>query len=164
MMSSFLKLVFLFVLGTVCHWAGTTLFSFLGLNVNLLLVFTVALGSVLPARAGYTMAFISGLFLDFFGTKLFGNNAFSFTVAACIVYSLRERFDFDSVFPQLLTVFGLTCLVGVLNSILLLWFTSNAMWPGLIGLVGGALLGVFTAPLVFWAVRRLWVENGSRRS
>lgn len=44
----------------------------------------------------------------FFGTKLFGNNAFTFTVAACVVYGLSERFDFDGIFPQMLTVFGLT--------------------------------------------------------
>ena len=163
MMRSFLKLAVLFVLATICHWAGVTFFSYLGLSVNLMLVFMVALCSVLPARVGYTMAFLSGLFLDFFGTKLFGNNAFSFTLAACMVYSLRERFDFDSIFPQMISIFGLTCFVGIVNSILLLWFTGNALWPGVVSLLGGALIGTFAAPLIFWAVRRgLW--NGSKRS
>jgi len=164
MMRAFLKLVVLFVLGTVCHWAGATFFLYLGLSVNLMLVFMTALCSVLPMRVGYTVAFLSGLFLDCFGTKLFGNNAFSFTVAACVVYSLRERFDFDSIFPQMLTVFGLTCLVGILNSILLFWFTANAMWPGIVSLLGGALIGTFTAPLIFWVVRRWWLGNSSKRS
>jgi rod shape-determining protein MreD len=164
MMRSFLKLAVLFILGTVCHWAGATFFSYLGLNVNLMLVFMIALCSVLPERAGYALAFLSGLFLDFFGTKLFGNNAFSFTVAACVVYSLRERFDFDNMFPQMLTVFVLTSIVGVINSILLLWFTANAMWPGLLGLLGGAFIGTIVAPLIFWAVRRWWLDNSYKRS
>lgn len=162
-MHSFLKLAALFVMGTVCHWAGATFFSYVGLNVNIMLVFAIALCTVLKPEIGYPVAFLSGLFLDFFGTKLFGNNAFSFTVAACLVYNLRERFDFDSVFPQLMSVFGLTCLVGILNSILLWWFTSSAMWPGIFGLLGGALIGTLCAPLIFWIVRRWWLGNSSKR-
>ena len=152
------------MLGTVCHWAGATLFAYAGFSVNMMLVFTVALCSVLKPEAGYLIAFLSGLFLDFFGTKLFGNNAFSFTVAACVVYNLRERFDFDSIFPQMIVVFGLTCLVGVLNSLLLLWFTSSTMWPGILGLLGGAFIGAFFAPLVFWGVHRWWLGTSSKRN
>lgn len=163
MMRSFLKLAALFILATICHWAGATLFSYAGLSVNMMLVFTAALCSVLKPEIGYLIAFLSGLFLDFFGTKLFGNNAFSFTIIACIVYNLRERFDFDSIFPQMMTVFGLTCLAGILNSILLWWFTSSAMWPGLMGLLSGALIGTLFAPLVFWGVRRWWLGNSSKR-
>ena len=93
--------------------------------------------------------------LDFFGTKLFGNNAFTFTVAACIVYALAERFDFDGIFPQIFTVFGLTFVVGALNSLLLVWFTSSSMWPGFWSLLGGSALGAVLAPAVFWTVRRV---------
>ncbi len=156
-MQSFLKLSVLFLIATVCHWAFSTLFSFGGMSVNIMLVFSVALCSVLKPEWGYSFSFLSGLFLDFFGTKLFGNNAFSFTAAACVVYFLRERFDFDGIFPQIITVFFLTCLVGILNSILLLWFTSSAMWPGGINLVSGALVGALTAPVIFWGVRRWWL-------
>ena len=164
MMRSFFKLAALFILGTICHWAGATFFSYMGLSVNLMLVFVVALCSVLPAGAGYPLAFLSGLFLDFFGTKLFGNNAFSFTVAACVVYNLRERFDFDSVFPQMFVVFGLSCVVSILNSILLLWFTASTWWPGTVSVLGGALIGMLFAPFVFWMVRRGWLNNGTKRS
>lgn len=163
MMRSFFKLIVLFILGTVCHWAGATGFSYMGLSVNMMLIFSVALCTIIKPELGYPVAFLSGLFLDFFGTKLFGNNAFSFTVAACIVYNLRERFDFDSIFPQMMTVFGLTCLVGILNSILLLWFTASAMWPGILGLLGGALVGTLFSPVIFWLVRRWWLGNSSKR-
>lgn len=164
MMQSCLKLLVLFIAGTVCHWAGVTFFSQAGLSINIMLVFTVALCSVLKPEVGYPVAFLSGLFLDFFGAKLFGNNAFSFTVAACVVYNLRERFDFDSIFPQMIATFGLTCLVAILNSILLWWFTAGVMWPGVWSLVGGALVGTFVAPLIFWWVRHWWLGNSSKRN
>ena len=163
-MRSFLKLIGLFVLGTVCHWACATFFSYGGISVNMMLVFAAALCSVLKPELGYPVAFLSGLFLDFFGTKLFGNNAFSFTVAACVIYGLRERFDFDSIFPQMMASFGLTWLVGILNSLLLLWFTSSAMWPGVLGLLGGSIVSTLLAPAVFGLVRRCWLGNSSKRN
>ena len=120
-----------------------------------MLAFAVAFCTVLKPAFGYPAAFLCGLFLDFFGTKLFGNNAFTFTVAACIVYALAERFDFDGIFPQIFTVFGLTFVVGALNSLLLVWFTSSSMWPGFWSLLGGSALGAVLAPAVFWTVRRV---------
>ena len=153
------KIIFLFIVATIFHWGGATLFSFFGLSVNLMLVFAVAFCANLKLEIGYPIAFVSGLFLDFFGTKLFGNNAFSFTAAACLMYSLRNRFDFESILPQVVTVFGLTCLVGILNSLLLAWFTSSMMWPGVWSVLGGAAVGAVCAPLVFWLVNRVLSED-----
>ena len=143
------KLVFLFILATVCHWALATLFSFYGISVNMMLVFAIAFCTILPLEAGYPLVFLCGLFLDFFGTKLFGNNAFSFTVIACFIYALRERIDFERYLPQIVTVFLCTLMVGIINSILLIWFTSSSQWPGTWSLLGGALVGGLFAPFVF---------------
>ncbi len=147
------KVMILFVLATVCHWALATLFSFYGINVNMMLVFAIAFCAVLPLEAGYPLAFLCGLFLDFFGTKLFGNNAFSFTVTACFIYALRERIDFDGYLPQIVTVFLCTGAVGIMNSILLIWFTSSSQWPGFWSVLGGAVVGGISAPAVFGLVR-----------
>lgn len=146
------KLMFLFVLATVCHWGLATLFSFYGLSVNMMLVFAIAFCVAVPLEIGYPLAFLCGLFLDFFGTKLFGNNAFSFTVTACIIYALRERIDFDGYLSQMVTVFLCTLAVGILNSILLIWFTSSSQWPGFWSLLGGAVVGSLLAPFVFGLV------------
>lgn len=154
-MWSFVKLVFLFVLATVFHWAFASIFSYWGLSVNILLAFAAAFCAVLKPAFGYPAAFVCGLFLDFFGTKLFGNNAFTFTVCACVVYGLCERFDFDAFFPQIVTVFGLVFFAGLLNSLLFLWFTSAAMWPGFWSLLGGAAVSAVFSPAVFWLVRRV---------
>ena len=154
-MWSAVKLVFLFVLATIVHWAFASIFFFCGLSVNMILAFAAAFCAVLKPACGYPMAFLCGLFLDFFGTKLFGNNAFTFTVAACVVYDLSGRFDFDAIPPQMVTVFGLTFLGGVLNSLLFWWFASTDMWPGFWSLLGGSVVTALFAPAVFWAVRRV---------
>ena len=152
------KLAGLFVASCVCHWGFATLFLYCGLNVNFMLVFAIAFCAVAQLEIGYPMAFLCGLFLDFFGAKLFGNNAFSFTVAACVVYALRERFDFNSFLPQMVTVFVLTCAVGVLNSVLLMQFTNSSLWPGTGSLVGGAFVGAVLSPFVFAVVRFVWID------
>ncbi len=152
-MLNILKIIALFAVASVCHWGFATLFLYWGLNVNFMLVFAIAFCALAPLEYGYPMAFVCGLFLDFFGVKLFGNNAFSFTVAACLVYALRERIDFTGFLPQMAAVFVLTIGVGVLNSLLLIQFTSASLWPGTFSLVGGALVGAVLSPLVFGVVR-----------
>jgi len=154
MMWNACKFILLFMLATVCHWAVATLFSFCGISVNMMLVFALAFCTVFRQEFGYPAVFLCGLFLDFFGTKLFGNNAFSFTLAAFMVYLLRERLDFDGIFTPFITTLFLTLLVGLLNPLLIQWFTQSAQWPSVIGLLGGALAGALLAPLVFWSVRR----------
>ncbi len=154
-MWSLVKLIFLFILATVFHWAFASIFSCWDLSVNILLVFAVAFCVVLKPGFGYAASFVCGLFLDFFGTRLFGNNAFTFTICACIVYHLADRFDFEAFFPQIVAGFGLTLLAGLLNSLLYLWFTSAAMWPGFWSLLGGAFVSGILAPAVFWLVRRI---------
>ena len=152
------KLLTLFIVATVCHWGLATLFSYVGLSVNFMLVFAMAFCTVARLEIGYPVAFFCGLFLDFFGSKLFGNNAFSFTAAALVVYTLRERIDFASILPQIVMVFLTTCAVGVLNSLLLMRFTSSSLWPGTVSLVGGAAVGAFLAPIVFAVVRFVWID------
>jgi len=152
-MRKIFKLAVLFVLATVCHWGVATLFSYAGLNVNFMLVFAIALCTAVPLEIGYPVVFLCGLFLDFFGVRLFGNSAFLFTGVALIMYTLRERVDFSGFIPQMVIVFLLTCAVGFCNSLLLAWFTSLPFLPGIGGLLGGAVVGALLAPGVFAVVR-----------
>ncbi len=156
MMWKTVKLILLFVFATVCHWGFATLFSFWGLNVNFMLVFAAAFCAFSSLEIGYPVAFLCGLFLDFFGAKLFGNNAFSFTAAALVVYAARERINFDSVVSQVFGIFVLTCGVSLLNLLLLDWFVSAVPWPGVWSLLGSAAVGALLAPFVFWIVGRCW--------
>lgn len=153
-MLGFIKVVIAFIFATVFHWAFATAFSNLGIQVSLMLVFVVAACTVLKPAYGYPLAFLCGLFLDFFGTKLFGNNAFTFCVLACIVYALSDRFDFESIFPQMVTVFGLSILSVLLNALLLSIFAATAMWQGFWSLLAGSVVNALLAPIVFLLVRK----------
>lgn len=148
-----IKLFLLFVLATVCHWAFALGFGFWGISTNLMLVFTLAFCTVLKPSFGYPMALLCGLFLDFFGTKVFGNNACSFIVASCIMYHIVPRFDFEGIFPQMLAVFFLTCLTGMLSAWLVWKFSSSVLWPGIGSILLGALIGAICSPAVFWLVQ-----------
>ena len=157
------KLVFVFILATVCHWVLSTLFARWGLSVNSMLIFVTAFCALLKFPFAYTLAFVCGLFLDFFGTKVFGNNAFTFTVCACLVCNMAERFDFESLFPQMVAVFGLTWICGLLNALLVYLFASATAWPGFWSLLGGAVIDALLAPLVFWMVQRILQNSAMYR-
>ena len=155
MIVHFLRLLLLFVVATVCHWAFASFFAQAGISVNMMLVFVVAFCVRLKPPFAYCEAFLCGLFLDFFSTKLFGNNAFTFTVCACIIQSMVDRFDFEALFPQIVAVFGLTWLAGLLNTWLVYLFASANLWPGFFSLLGGSLIDGVCAPFVFWAVGKM---------
>ena len=137
-MANTLKLFLLFIAATVLHWAFMSVFGGAGVSLNVMLVFACAVCAYLPPQYGYTAAFVCGLFLDFFGVKLFGNNALTFTLCACMMYGLDKRLDFDAPAPLLRVFAGFSAWTG--------------FWPLLSGVVFNAVL----SPFVFWAVRRVF--------
>lgn len=154
-MTSAFKVLCLFVCATVFHWAFAGLFAHVGISVNVMLVFVTAFCALCKLPLAYSMAFVCGLFLDFFSTKLFGSNAFTFTVCACIVCNIAPRFDFEDLFPQMVAVFCLTWLAALLNTLLVYVFASASVWPGWLSLLGGCFVDGLLAPAVFWFVRRV---------
>lgn len=158
-MAGVLKLIAAFLAATVFHWVFITAFAYVGLHPNIMLVFTVALCALLKPPYGYAMAFLSGLFLDFFGTKVFGNNAFMFSLGAWVVYFLGDRFDFESVLPQIMSVLGLSLFVRLGNLLLVQLFSAAAVWPGMWSLLGSALLNALLAPVVFVLMRVMFSKG-----
>ena len=157
------RLILLFFIVTVLHWAFASLFVRWGLQVNIMLVFVTAFCVFLKSSIAYSLAFLCGLFLDFFGTKLFGNNAFTFTLCACIVCNMVDRFDFEELFPQMVVVFVLTWLAGFVNALLVLLFAHSNLWPGSWSLLAGAGVDCVCAPLVFLLVRMLVINSSLSR-
>ncbi len=154
-MLSILRLFVLFVSATVCHWVFASLFARWGFSVNSMLVFVVAFCALLRPGIAYPMAFVCGLFLDFFGTKLFGSNAFTFTLCACIFCNMAQRVDFEHPFPQMVAVGGSVWLVAVCNAGLMMLFAAGGSWMGFGSLTGGCIVDVLLAPFVFWFVRKM---------
>ncbi len=148
-----LKLFLFFIIATVLHWALMVVLGGWDISLNLMLVFAVAVCAFVKPEYGYPVAFICGLFLDFFGVKLFGHYAFMFTLCAAIVYGLEARVDFDSVLPQMVCAGLLALFSAVGNLILLKVFAGFSAWNGFWPFTGGIMLSALTAPAVFWAVR-----------
>ena len=154
-MWGFIKLFIAFVGATVFHWAFATAFANIGIQVSVMLVFVVVCCTLLKPAYGYPMAFLCGLFLDFFGTKLFGNNAFTFCLLATFVYMLSERFDFESILPQMVSVFCLSVFAILFNALLLMLFSASAVWQGFWSLLAGSVINAVMAPVVFFILRLL---------
>lgn len=159
MMASVLKLFLLFIAATVLHWAFMAVVGGAGLSLNVMLVFAVAVCAFLKPQYGYPTAFLCGLFLDFFGVKLFGNNALTFTLCASAVYALEKRLDFDGFLPQIISVFGLSLFAALFNLLLLKVFAGFSAWNGFWPLLGGVTLNALLAPFVFRAVRRVFARE-----
>jgi len=148
-------LILFFVIATILHWAFMALLGNWDISLNLMLVFTVAVCAFLPPAYGYPTAFMSGLFLDFFGVQLFGQHAFVFTLCAFFVYSLENRLEFTSVVPQMVCVGCLTLFAALGNLILLKVFAGFSAWNGIGPFVGGIVGSVLVAPAIFWLVQHV---------
>lgn len=159
MVRNIAKLMGLFLLATVLHWLFLALFGNWGISVNVMLIFMVAVCAYLKPAYGYPTAFICGLFLDFFGVKLFGHNAFVFTICAIMVYGLQRRLDFDSVISQMLCILGLGLISSVGNGLLLKIFVGFSGWNGWWAWLGGLCISTVIAPAVFWTVRRFFPKK-----
>lgn len=153
-MANIIKLFLLFICATVLHWAFMAITGGTGMSLNIMLVFACAVCAFLKPQYGYPTAFLCGLFLDFFGVKLFGANALAFTLCALSVYGLDARLDFDAPVPQMISIFLLGLFATLFNLFLLKAFAGFSAWTGFWPLLGGTTLSALLAPAVFWAVRR----------
>ena len=148
------KLFLFFIVATVLHWACVALFGAWGVSLNVMLVFTLAVCAFVKPEYGYPAAFISGLFLDFFGVKLFGHYAFIFTLCAATVYTLENRLDLEAAVPQMLYVGVFSTLAALCNLLLLRVFAGFSAWNGVGPFVGGIVLNVLLAPVMFWVINQ----------
>ena len=153
-MHTTVKLFLFFFAATVLHWALMAILGSWGLSLNFMLVFAIAVCAFVKPEYGYPTAFLCGLFLDFFGVKLFGHYALIFTLCAATVYALESRLDFDSVVPQMVFVFVLETAAALGNLILLKILVGFSAWSGFFPFFGGIVVSTMLAPLVFWVAHK----------
>ena len=151
-MAAGLKLFICFLCATVLHWGFMAVLGSWGGSLNLMLVFSIAVCACTKPEYGYPTAFLCGLFLDFFGVKLFGHNALLFTLCAVCVYALENRLDFETIAPQMVCVAGLSVFWAVSNWVLLQVFAGFSAWNGWWPFCAGIALSALLAPVVFWLV------------
>lgn len=149
-MLKFLNILFIFFVATIIHWICLLVFSSLGINLGIMLAFCLIMAGLLGEKAGYTFAFISGLFLDFFGNTLFGGYALVLTLIMFMFYIIHDKIDFKDIGPQIVVTFVLNIICVLLYGVLGSIFTGNFIWQGFKSLILGSAATGLLMPLLYW--------------
>jgi len=152
-MLNIIKLFILFILMNVLHWISVSFLGFLNLDLMFVFVMAVAVFSI-PVE-GYGFIFLSGLFLDFWGSDLFGGYALSFCILAYLVYFLRERIDFENILAQVILVFVFSMFSDVLYGTISYIFSGIYISIGFVSLISKAFFNSLFAPLIFFGVSKV---------
>ncbi len=159
-----LNTLFVFIVATIFYWLGLLMFSPLGISVNIMFAFSLIVAVILPQRYGYTFAFLSGLFLDFLGTSLFGSHALAFTLVMMLFYRVEDKIDFTDIIPQMILtaifnifqIFVFACISKV--------FTGIFVWQGWVDLLFGSVILGILMPLLFYITDKFFVFNILKKS
>jgi len=152
-MKNIIKLFILFIISTILHWAFAVAGAEIGISVNVVFVFAFCACLFVKPAYGYTAAFVCGLFLDFFGTRMFGVYALTFTVLAWSVYFLAARLDFQNTLTQFLAVFILSVLAQCFYSGAGVIFLRGVIWPGFKSLLFGSFFNAAAGVFMFYLFR-----------
>lgn len=148
-MKTFIKLFLIFLFSTVLHWAFASLGAEAGIGVNFILVFAFCACVETPTFFGYMFAFLAGLFLDSFGTQMFGVYALSFTAAAWLTYFLAKYMDFRNFLTQIAVCAGISVFAECFYSLAGIIFIKGVAWAGLKTLILGSVINGCLAPFMF---------------
>lgn len=157
-----LNIFVIFIVATVCHWLALEVFARFDINAGIMVAFAVIVASLMPKFYGYLYGFASGLFLDFFGTAMFGGYALVFTAIIYIFYTLDDKIDFKDIGPQLAVPFGLNILSVVLYGLASKIFTGEFIWNGFYSLVLGSLITALLLPALYQLTVRLFLFDLSK--
>ena len=159
-----LNTLFVFIVATIFYWLGLLVFAPFGISVNIMFAFSLTVAVILPQRYGYTFAFLSGLFLDFLGTSLFGSHALAFTLVMMLFYRVEDKIDFTDIIPQMILtaifnifqIFVFACISKV--------FTGIFVWQGWVDLLFGSVILGILMPLLFYITDKFFVFNILKKS
>ena len=147
------KIFILFVLMSILHWVGV---SFMGIfRPDVMFIFAMALAVCALPLEGYLFIFLSGLFLDFWGSSLFGGYALTFCLIAYIVYFLRDRMNFENIISQVFLIFVLSLLAGLVYGLISYIFSGIYIADSFVDMLRKALFDAIFAPIIFFIVFRV---------
>ncbi len=161
-MLKLLNIFIIFVFATICHWLALEAFARFDINVGIMAAFTIIVASLMPKFYGYLYGFVSGLFLDFFGTAMFGGYALVFTALVYIFYTLDDKIDFKDIGPQLAIPFGLNIMTVLLYGLVSKIFTGEFIWQGFYSLVLGSVITALLLPVLYQLTVRLFLFDFSK--
>ncbi|MEA2625732.1 MAG: rod shape-determining protein MreD [Candidatus Binatota bacterium] len=139
----------------------TTVFQFLPLIPDMLLILCVYLGLHQHSVGGSAGAFLLGYFNDSFSGNLVGLHAFAMSLVFILVYLVSKRLWMDNVVSNVAVVFVASVLKAATISALLAFYLSlDFPWSEFLSTVWfEAIAAALMAPLVFAMLdggKRLW--------
>ncbi len=158
-MKNLFKLFILFMFSTVLHWACVSLGAEINVSVNIMLTFAFTACVFTDGIYGYSFAFLSGIFLDSFGTQMFGVYGLTFTLIARATYFLAKQLDFNNPLTQFVAVFILSVLCELMYSVLGFVFIKGVAWTGFTSLIVGSSINAALTPLMFYMFRLARLER-----
>jgi rod shape-determining protein MreD len=162
MIKNIAKITLLFFIATVLHWFCAGLGMPFGIRVNVMFVFTACVCLFLPPAYGYSAAFISGLFLDFFGANTFGIYAVAFNICASLTYLAARNMDFANIVTQAFMIFLLSIAGELVYGVLGIAFFKPPEMRGVLGILLGAACNAVLAPAVYYSFKMLRVGAAER--
>jgi rod shape-determining protein MreD len=159
-MLKFVSIFFFFVAATIVHWIFIEIFSPFNIIVGVMLVFSLIVAGELPQQWGYSFAFFSGLFLDFFNNVMFGGYSFAFTVVLFVFYKISNKIDFNNIGPQIVVTTVLNMMMVLLYGLLAQIFTGIFLWQGIISFCLGAMLSGLLLPVLYFIAKKYFVFTG----
>jgi rod shape-determining protein MreD len=159
-MLKFISVFFFFVAATIVHWIFIEIFSPFNIIVGVMLAFSLIVAGELPQPCGYSFAFFSGLFLDFFNNVMFGGYAFVFTIILFVFYKISNKIDFRDIGSQIVITTVLNMIMVLSYGLLAQIFTGIFLWHGIISFCLGAMLSGLLLPVLYFIAKKYFVLTG----
>lgn len=151
------KIFILFVFMTILHWVGV---SFMGIfRPDVMFIFAMALAVCALPLEGYIFIFLSGLFLDFWGSSLFGGYALTFCLIAYAIYFLRDRMNFENIISQVVLIFVASLFAGFAYSMTSYIFSGIYISETFVEMFRKALFDCIFAPIIFFIVFKVMQQK-----
>lgn len=153
-MAKFLSAFLVFVVATLLHWIFVEIFAPLNISVGVMAAFSLVMAARLGRVGGYTFAFFSGLFLDFFTNIMFGGYAFVFTAMLFIFYRIEDTIDFKEAGPQIVITAALNFAAVLFYVFMGKIFTGDFLWQGALSLIAGSVITGLLLPVLYAVVAK----------
>ena len=158
-MFRFVNLFILFVFATLFHWLCLIALSPFEITLESMFLVSLIVASLLPEKYGYTFAFFSGLFVDFFGIQLFGAHAFVFVLLVFLFYNLKNKIDFKTISSQIIITASLTIVEILLFGFIFKIGTGTFFWLGFKNIFWGTWLCSILMPAIYRFIERFLIFN-----
>ncbi len=158
-----LNSLLILLVATILHWVAIETFGRVNINVAIMLIFALITANIMSKNTAYAYAFLSGLFLDFFGSVMFGGYALVFVFLIYIFRKFDDKINFSEVGPQLVIPFIFNIMLVLLYGVLGSMFAGKFIWQGARSLVLGSIITALLLPILYRGTEKFLIFTKKTR-